>query len=158
MHDALWAKTCALGAYADVRREIDRITPWLPYTLRPLVWELQHWITRHRNADEPEERLRIEQEALSRLRLKLIQAPEHAFLTGVLRQAEQALRQSRTQRQAVLRGAQAADGELDDVLFSELTGWIRRHRTPRNRTLAAVIMRVLAAWRYERRGDVTHHL
>ena len=158
MHDALWAKTCALGAYVDVRREIARIKPWLPYSLRPLAWEMQRWIKRHDKADEPEERLRIEQEALARLRLKLIQAPEHAFLAGLLHQAEQALQQSRMQRQAALRGAQAADGELDDVLVSELTAWIQRHRTPRNRALAAIILRVLAAWRHKGRGDAAHRL
>ncbi len=154
MHDALWTKIRALGAYTSVRREIARITPWLPYALRPLAWEMQRCMQQHHKADEPEERLRIEQETLDKLRLKLIHTPEHAFLSGVLRKAEHVLRESRAQRQAVLRGMQAADGGLDDTLFSGLTDWIRQHRTPGNRALAAVILRILAAWRHERRGGL----
>ncbi len=153
MHDVLWAKLRALGpVYLPVQDEIRRIQPWLPYSLRPTIWELFRWVEQYQQTADAADRLQLEQSATEAVRMKLINAPERAFLRGFVCEVSRALQESREQRLAVLGGRPGADADLDDRLVDRLAEWLTQHSTPRNRTLAALIARLLAAWRRERRG------
>jgi len=154
MHDALWAKLKAAGpAYLSVQDEIRRIQPWLPYSLRPAIRELSRWIRRYREAADTARRLQLEEHAVKAMHMKLINAPECAFLRGFVCEAGRAMKESRAQRLAALDGKPEAATDLDDRLTAHLAEWLKQHSTPQNRAFAALVTRLLSAWRQERRGE-----
>ncbi len=135
-----------------VESELARYRDWLPYSLRPALWELNRWIARHKQTDSVEVRLQTEQDAIGALSMKLLNTTEHALFARFLRQVEIAMRESHASRLAALQGT-AGNSISDAQLFAELHRWLKQHTTPGNRVFAAWLMRMLGAWQKGRTGS-----
>jgi len=147
MRDALWVKIRCAGELRPIADELARFRYWLPYSLRPLLWELSRWITIYQQAGSVQARLKIEQEATHGLRMKLINVPEHSLLARFLSQVQKAIAESRKNRLAALQGKPDGGPDLDDKLVTELNSWLRRNATPANKVLVVWLMRMISAWR-----------
>jgi len=129
-----------------VEHELARFRHWLPYTLKPVLWELNRWIAKHKQADTVEVRLQTEQDAIHAISMKVLDTTtEHALFIRFLRRVEIAMRESHAHRLSALQGA-AKNHNYDGQLVAGLHQWLKQQTAPGNRVFAAWLMRMLGAW------------
>ncbi|MFQ5581160.1 MAG: hypothetical protein ACE5F3_00850 [Mariprofundaceae bacterium] len=149
MRAGLWVKLKSAGPVGSFDAEMQRFTPWLPASLRPMLVALRRWIALYNDEANPDQRIAIEARAVQNLRTYQIDEPEYQLIADFLNQVEKVLLQSKAAREAALHG-EPIDGGLEDRLIDSIQSWLQEQHQLDRRAVAAWLARLLECWRRQR--------
>jgi len=150
MKTALKTKLQLVGEPADVLQELQRTHPWLPAHLQPINRCLRQHAEAYRRTPEAQSRLDMEMDILRRLRSKLVPARERQLISEFITRIGEAFEQSRQARQLAINDSDI-DEQLDERLYRDLLGWLRRKQDDQaSLELLWHLDRLMCAWQKAR--------